>query len=305
MNEYILHAVDICSPNPNRELTEYKDMKDMTPSHVTYCQILYARRHDRDVCLKRYHLPNEESRTIFLRSCRSWSALNHVGLMRLRAVFFDGDYGYTETIRPGGGSIRDWLSRSSRPLDIKYLVIRRLCETVGYLHSHQISHHDITLETIGISEASSPMLFEPNMAALNDGGASLITGGERWWLTRVGVGNQFQGLDMRLRNDTRFREDVYQLGIVIYRVYGSVGGNLMDLNIKTFKQLGSWPPLPMAPESANQLIDGMLKAEPAARLMLATSLKLDFFKRPPAIESDSKSSPPSMLSSFPFIRELM
>jgi serine/threonine protein kinase len=75
------------------------------------------------------------------------------------------------------------------PLDAKYLVVRRLCETIAYLHSNRIAHHDISLETIGISDSGSPVISEPSMAIINDAGTSLSTlaATERWWALRIGM----------------------------------------------------------------------------------------------------------------------
>jgi hypothetical protein len=95
------------------ELREYKELKEVTPSHISQYIQYHGRRNDRDICLKRYPLMNDEARQSFIRSCRIWSSLDHVGLLPLKAVWFDdtNNYGYTETYRCGGGTLRDWLGR--------------------------------------------------------------------------------------------------------------------------------------------------------------------------------------------------
>jgi eukaryotic-like serine/threonine-protein kinase len=159
------------------------------------------------------------------------------------------------------------------------VVIRRLCDTLSFLHGEGFVHRDLTPRNVIIRPDGSPVLVDFGLAMQFP-----APGREAVDLDLPKAGTRtFSAPEQRVRNVVDARADLYALGCILSSAFAGVTlSSSADQTITRFEQggfAGSLPRLPRPsefvsdlPPALDEVILRMLAHDPRARLGYATDL---------------------------------
>ena len=192
-------------------------------------------------------------RTKCARAVEPWRAVQHLGLVPVRAVIPDEAWLAVVTPRPDALSVREWLARN--PLwPEKWRAVGQLCEAVAWLHEREIIHGDLRPKNV-------------------------VAGGPRALISRAPVFPSQGDLSPeayespeRLRHEpATARTDVYALGVILYEIIlgahpFAAESDELRLTLQLYSQPQSprlrWPEIPDALE---KFLLRMIAQSPADR----------------------------------------